>query len=254
MGTVQTMAINHVAVIEAESASLIAALRADPEAKIPWSDHWTVASCARHVASAHHVVARIVVDRPTADFSLFSTLAIPDADDPLLADWFARGTSDLVAALQVTDDDAECWSFWPAGRTAGFWRRRMAQETLVHRWDAELAAGIRSTPMDPETAADGVDEYVDVFAGLTRRMHNAPPGPSIHLHCTDTEGEWLLRFPTEGKRVMTREHGRADVALRGPAEGLLLMLWGRLDPDAAAVEIVGDASVVDRRAELLPPI
>jgi predicted lipid carrier protein YhbT len=83
-------------------------------------------------------------------------------------------------------------------------------------------------------------------------LHTAPAGPSIHVHCTDTEGEWLVQLPADGERVVTREHAKADVALRGPAEGLLLMLWGRLDSAAADLEVIGDTDVVNRWVELFP--
>ncbi|MDP9334996.1 MAG: maleylpyruvate isomerase family mycothiol-dependent enzyme [Actinomycetota bacterium] len=248
------MAIDNIGVIETEGARVVAALEPNRDARIPWSDKWTVATCAQHVGGAHHVVAQVVNGRPTADFGLFSSLAIPERENPELAGWIAEGTAAVVAALRATDADAECWSWWPEGRTAGFWQRRMAQETLVHRWDAELGAGIRGAPMDPAVAADGVDEYLDVFAGLTRMLHTAPAGPSIHVHCTDSDGEWLLRLPAAGERVLTREHAKADVALRGPAEGLLLMMWGRLESAAANVEVIGDTDVVNRWVELFPPM
>ena len=248
------MAIDYIAVIEAEGARIVAALEANRSASIPWSQDWTVATCGRHVGGAHHVVAQVVQGRPTADFGLFASLNIPDAEDPELSTWVAAGTAALAAELRATDPSAECWSWWPEGRTAAFWQRRMAQETLVHRWDAELGAGIDGPPMVPAVAADGVDEYLDVFAGLTRMLHGAPAGPSIHLHCTDTDGEWLLQLPADGERVLSREHAKGDLGLRGPAEGLLLVAWGRLSPGAAGVEVLGDTDVVSRWSQLIPPM
>jgi len=106
--------------------------------------------------------------------------------------------------------------------------------------------------MDPAEASDGIDEMLDVFVGLTRVLFSAPgAGESAHLHCTDTEGEWLITFPAEGERVVTREHAKGDVAYRGPAESLLLFLWGR---DGGDVDVVGDPAVADRWRELVPPM
>jgi uncharacterized protein (TIGR03083 family) len=248
------VAIDNIGVIEEEGARVLGALAAGRGSRIPWSEEWTVATCSQHVGGAHHVVAQVVTGRPTADFGLFSSLALPDRESPELAAWIAQGTVALVSALAAADPDAECWSWWPEGRTTRFWQRRMAQETLVHRWDAELGAGIRGAPMDPAVAADGVDEYLDVFAGLTRVLHTAPAGPSVQVHCTDGDGEWLVRLPAAGERVLTREHAKADVALRGPAEGLLLMMWGRVDPTSAKVEMRGNSDIVNRWDELFPPM
>ncbi len=50
---------------------------------------------------------------------------------------------------------------------------------------------------------------------------------------------------TDGDYVFTREHAKGDAALRGPALGLLLRLWGRPFPPADALEVVGDAAVAE---------
>ena len=42
--------------------------------------------------------------------------------------------------------------------------------------------------------------------------------------------------------------------MRGPAEGLLLMLWGRVDSTVADVEVVGDPDIVNRWVKLFPPM
>jgi predicted lipid carrier protein YhbT len=140
-------------------------------------------------------------------------------------------------------------------QTVGFWRRRVALETLVHRWDAELGAGVEIVPTDPVLAADTIDEYLDVFLGLQRVLNTAPgAGETAHVHCTDTDGEWFIEFPAPGERVVRREHAKGDVAFRGPAEGLMLYLWGRLPAGEAGVEIVGDTALADRWNELAPSI
>jgi len=73
-------------------------------------------------------------------------------------------------------------------------------------------------------------------------------GESIHLHCTDGDGEWLVRLGADAV-VVTREHAKGDVALRAPASELLLFLWGRRD--ASAGEVFGDASVLERWQQLV---
>jgi predicted lipid carrier protein YhbT len=69
------------------------------------------------------------------------------------------------------------------------------------------------------------------------------PGSSLHVHCTDVAGEWLVR--ADGDRLaVTREHAKGDAALRGRAEDLLLTLWGRPVPDGA-VDTVGDPAAAE---------
>ena len=155
--------------------------------------------------------------------------------------YFRDGARQLVDALAATDPATSVWTFSAADRTAGFWYRRRAQETAVHRYDAELAAGT-PMPIDTELAVDGIDEFL--FAFLPRLAANLGDlgDAKIHLHCTDAEGEWLVARAGDDV-VVTREHAKGDVAARGTASDLLLFLWGRVP--ASALEVFGDAGVLD---------
>ena len=114
----------------------------------------------------------------------------------------------------------------------------------MHRWDAESAAGT-TTPIDAALASDGIDEYFEL--GLPRvvvREGVALPAGSLHVHCTDVEGEWLVR-EEGGALELRREHAKGDAAVRGPAEVVLLTLWGRGTDRAGELEVIGDRSVAD---------
>jgi uncharacterized protein (TIGR03083 family) len=247
------MSFDYPSIVQADSDRIVAALATNRSAVIPWSDAWTVQDCARHVGGLHHVIAQIVAGRPTASFGVFKSLAQPDADDPGLGAWIAEGTAAMVEQLRAVPADEAAWSWWSEDQTVGFWARRVALETVVHRWDVELGAGVDMVPTDPAIAADTIDEYLDVFVGLQRALNAAPgSGETAHVHCTDTDGEWFIEFPAPGERVVRREHAKGDVAFRGPAEGLMLYLWGRHPAGEAGVEIVGDASLADRWTEFAP--
>jgi uncharacterized protein (TIGR03083 family) len=126
--------------------------------------------------------------------------------------------------------------------TVGFWQRRQAHETAIHRWDAQLASG-SPDPIDAELAIDGIDE---VLTMIPMRPMGEPPtgeGETIQLRCTDRDAEWLVYLLPE---TITFEpgHAKADVAARASASDLLLLLWGRVPLDA--VEVQGDAGVLTR--------
>src|SRR5436305_715070 len=65
-------------------------------------------------------------------------------------------------ALETVDPRAPAWNWSLAPKAAGFWHRRMAQETAVHRWDAESAYG-NALPVERLLAVDGIDEALRVF-------------------------------------------------------------------------------------------
>jgi uncharacterized protein (TIGR03083 family) len=247
------MAIDQVATIEEEAARLVVAYATDRGGRVPWSDRWTVGTVARHVAGTHHVVAQVLEGRPTADFGLFASLVTPGKDDPDFAAWFEQGTAALCDALRAIDPGEACWSWYADGRTIGFWGRRMAHETLVHRWDAEAGAGLAPSPIEPAIAADGVDEYLDVFVRTARGLNDSPAGPTVRLECTDVERAWCLDLSSPGGSTLRPADATScQATLRGPASGLLLVLWGRLDAAAADIELDGDDAILTDRASLLP--
>ena len=59
----------------------------------------------------------------------------------------------------------------------------------------------------------------------------------------DTAGEWLVRLDAEGIHL-TREHAKGDVAVRGPASDVLLVLMGR--KTMAATDVFGEAPLFER--------
>jgi uncharacterized protein (TIGR03083 family) len=245
------MGLDFSQIIHDGSLRAIDALVADPDGTVSWCGEWRVSDVVAHLGGAHLMAAKIIAGRPDTDMSVRSEIRPPE-DTSALADWVAEVTAALVDELARADLEDPCWSWYPEDMTVGFWARRMAHETLVHRWDAERGAGVDVVPMDPAEASDGIDEMLEVFVGLTRVLFEAPgAGESAHLHCTDTDGEWLITFPAPGERVVTREHAKGDVAFRGPAESLLLFLWGR---DGGPVDVVGDRAVADRWRELVPPM
>jgi uncharacterized protein (TIGR03083 family) len=135
------------------------------------------------------------------------------------------------------------WS-WSPRKDVGWVIRRMAQETAVHRVDAEQVAG-RPSSIDAELAADGIDEFLEYF--LPHAAKDAHPlGGSVHLHCTDAEGEWTITPGGDGALVVTHEHTKADTALRGPASDLLLALWRRVEVAATGVQVFGDEELARR--------
>ena len=156
-----------------------------------------------------------------------------------LIEWFGEGPGLLVSTLANADLEQPMWS-WSPVKKVGFVPRRMAQETAVHRWDAQNAVGDPSD-IDADLAADGIDELMYVWLPAQTALEE-PPKTSVHIHTTDADGEWLAVLDKEP--VVTREHAKGDVALRGPASDVLLYLWMRVD--ASSLEILGNAEVLEQ--------
>jgi uncharacterized protein (TIGR03083 family) len=230
----------YLATLRRDSAALLAAISdAGPDAAVPDCPGWTADDLAWHVGEVWEFWGAIVGDRCTNPDE-----PVPSARPSTFGETFAfaeRRARDLDEVLSATDPATPLWT-WGTDKTAAFVVRRMAQETAVHRLDAERAAG-RSYAIDPELASDGVDEFL--FEFLVWADKAAPPlAGSVHLHCTDVAGEWLVRDDDSGGYVVTREHAKGDAAIRGTANDLLLVLWRRLALDA--VEVIGDRPTAAR--------
>ena len=118
-------------------------------------------------------MAEMVRGRPDADFGLFGELQTPPKDSPEFVEWFRSGTASLLEQLSSVPADDECWSWFAPGRRVGWWARRMALEAVVHRWDTDAAQG-QHFSVAPDIAADGIDEFLDVFVAAARAAHECP--------------------------------------------------------------------------------
>jgi uncharacterized protein (TIGR03083 family) len=207
------------------------------ETTVPSCPEWTLRDLAHHLGSHHRWVAGNL-DQPP-DGKSFKRREEPPADEAI-PDWLEAGAEMLATKLAATDPAKPCWTWVPFDDSVGFWARRTTHETAMHRWDTQNA-GSAVDAIDAELAADGVDEYLGILGAFRGRRF--PEAGSIHLHSTDTPGEWLVRLDAEGIQL-TREHAKGDVAVRGPASDVLLVLMGR--KTMGAVDVFGEAPLFER--------
>ncbi len=233
---------DHLAAILAETERFAALCETGPlDRDVPACPGWHLQRLAQHVGFVHRwATMALQTAAPPADRP-----ALPEQADPAgLGAWLRQGAAELVSALEALPLDAPTWHPFPPPQVAGVWRRRQAIETLLHRVDAEEALD-SPTPIDPVLASDGIDEYFELAVPrLVERDGVALPAASLHLHCTDTAGEWLV-WVEDDRLQVRREHAKGDAALRGPAAPMLLRLWGRPTDRAHELDVVGDPSVVD---------
>lgn len=206
---------------------------------IPTCPGWDLSRLAEHTGQIHR----------WADFcagrgrrpSQAEAEALESYDATIAADWMRAGANELAATLRQLDPSAPTWHPFPSEQIAQFWPRRQAHETAIHRWDAERACG-DPAPIDPSLASDGIDEYFGVvLPRLVAGGRATLPTGSLHVHSTDVPGEWLVWADDDGYQVI-RAHQKGDAALRGPAEAILLRLWGRHADDELSP--VGDETIL----------
>jgi uncharacterized protein (TIGR03083 family) len=240
-----------IAHIERDAAGLLAAARrAVPSAAVPSCPDWDVVDLAWHIGEVHAFWGTIVRDR-LQHRDQYVDPDRPSSHDATF-DFAEHAAALLLEALRSTPTDTRVWT-WSSQNDVAFVLRRMAQETAVHRCDAEAAAGAEATAdagasrdrlrIPAGLAADGIDEFLTHF--LPDVVDDPPPlAGSVHLHCTDTEGEWTVALDDDGSYDVARGHAKATAALRGPAHDLLVTLWRRV-PLGPPIEVFGETSVAE---------
>ncbi len=223
---------------------------------MPTCPGWTAVDLVRHVGDVYsHKVAVLRLERAPkpGEWPLGDDLdhvAALDRHDALVAD--------LVELLAERGPDApvRTWMRGEGEGTSGAWARRMANEALVHRVDAEATAQQPVHPAAHGLAVDGVEEILTWMAGHPDVVADARAGAgragTVLLDHGD--GALLVDLPDGGQSVRpATPDGQADAVLRGDALSLDLELWGRLGTlplvcrsDLDAVTTSGDDAVLER--------
>ena len=204
---------------------------------VPSCPGWTVADLLAHLGAIYQRRAAAVRAGGTREPPRME-VEVPPRE--VLIGWYLQSLHDIADVLQHTDPDEPAWS-WAGDHRAGFWQRRMAHETAIHRWDAQAALGAQSEIAPPPFAADGVSEVFEVRLLRQEQPYKGPAG-SIILTARDTGDEWTLEVDPPEVRL-GGGHGRAHAMVQGSASDLDLVLWKRLP--ANAVQVLGRPAVFD---------
>jgi uncharacterized protein (TIGR03083 family) len=248
--------LDYVVHLARESARFGEAIRdARPDEPVPSCPDWTADDLLWHLGEVQWFWAAIVRDSITGPQADELKPERPAGRAGLQA-FYQRASRDLAEILAASAPDTAAWT-WSEDQTVGFIRRRQAHEALIHRIDAELAAGSR-TPVDPLLGADGVDEALRVMYGAVPEWgrFTSDDGKTLRLEATDTGDAW---FVTLGRFTGTDPDGTsydepdihaaesdpggpAAVTVAGSAADLDCWLWHR--PPVARIERSGDAEVL----------
>jgi uncharacterized protein (TIGR03083 family) len=229
--------------LAADHARLREVAARDLNASVPSCPGWTVTDLVRHVAEVYlHKVECIREGRSPEswppDFSAEESLALLDRAYATLTDEFAG---------HAPTDTAFTWH--EPDQTVGFWIRRMAQETVIHRIDAELALDEKSAPIPADLALDGVDEVLTLFLDYISHRWAEEFGPALKdasghpVRVATDGGSWLATVAPTGVDVdVTGSTAPAAATVTGAPEPLLRWLWARGGDDD--VRLDGDAEAI----------
>lgn len=257
--------IDHLHHVAAESARFVDVMRSvAADERVPTCPDWTAADLVWHLGEVHWFWGTVLLER-LADAAAVEALVAPDRPDGyrLLLGFAERARERLLGALADAGTDTPVWT-WSADQSSGFVRRFQAHEAMIHRLDAEYAAGT-VTAMDPELSADGIDVVLRCSLGWRpawgRVTHD---GGSVDLVATDTgdrwrivTGSWSGSSPDTGATyeaeplldVVDASTAAAGATVSGTAAALDAWLWGR--GARSALHFRGDDALIERVAAVV---
>ncbi|GAA3069122.1 MULTISPECIES: maleylpyruvate isomerase family mycothiol-dependent enzyme [Actinomycetes] len=224
--------IDHLALLAALQREFHAHLLvADPDAPVPSCGRWTVRDLTVHLSDVHLWAADMAQGLASA----------PDEERPAehpedLAAHYRSCAAHLHETLTQLSPNAPARILGRDG-TASFWRRRQVHETLIHLHD--LAESLDAEPPEAgaEVWADGIDEIITVMhPRQVRRGRAEPPSSSVRVTATDAATSWVMPEDAEDPAA----------EIRGRAQDVALLLWGRRDLATSSLEVRGDRAAVQQ--------
>jgi uncharacterized protein (TIGR03083 family) len=226
-----------------EGDALARAAREDLGRPVPYYPEWSVADLVAHTGGIHRWVLGIVRSRAMAPQP---RQPYEERDPVRLLAWFEEGLADLTSELEAADPAEPVWTF-AQDRSIGFWQRRMAHETAVHRWDAQSAFG-DPEPIERRLAATGIPESLAIHvvrpsSGTAVGGH----GESVALRCDDGSGDWRVVL-LQDEVLVEEGEGSADATVAGTSSDVWLFVMTRPAP---GIRVLGDAGVVTHLQRVL---
>lgn len=213
---------------------------------VPSCPGWTVEDLVLHLGQAY---ARIAAHATSGTTSRVPRDVEPGPGGEAALGWFDERYAEVADAMGQLDPQAPAWNWGPQPKTAIFWHRRLAHETAIHRWDAQMAVG-HAEPVDPALATDGVTEVLDTW--LPGGVRKGPTDRSgvVQLVATEPPTEWYVRLRADGgialldmDTLLDTDDPHARALAEGTASDLLLALYGRVGFET--LDISGDPTLLE---------
>lgn len=226
-------------------ARLRAVAPSDLDAAVPTCPDWTVADLTRHVGTVYLHKTAAMRDGAEPDEG-WPPPELADEDPIALLDRAYAGLRAEFAGRQPGD---AAGSWYTPDQTVGFWSRRMAHETVIHRIDAELGARLPVAPVPDDLAVDGIDELLRVFVAFSVAEWGsyftdglgASPGRTYTVR---TDGAaWQVATRPGRFEVADGADESADVTISGPPSAVLRWVWNRM-PEPNTVTVDGASAAV----------
>ena len=240
-------------------AALVRPLGAEQVRGPSYCSDWTIAQVLSHLGSGADIALMMLPGalgrgEPVGRDAFEQVWATWNAKSPdqQVADALVADENHVRALEQLSDAELAGISFPFIGLNldaAGLIRLRLGEHAL-HTWDVAVSAGPAAT-----VAPDAVSLLIDNVPQFIAPRLGKPQGEDFtnRIITTSPERDYLLTV-TDSVTMSDwpGDDGAAASELRMPAEALLRLSYGRLDPEHTPADMVADPADLDRLRKVFP--
>ena len=221
---------------------------------VPTCPGWTMGDLVFHVGEVY--LHKVTVMR-TGEWP--KQWPPPGAEQEPELPLLGRAYGELIAEFGARQPTDATPTWYDPDQTVAFWIRRMAQETVIHRIDAELAAGLPVTPVPDDLSVDGVDEVLKRFLGYDvealgqlKGGHLASDGGTDTITVMAGQTAWTVR--PSPREVVIEDGASANpcVVIQAAPDPMLRWLWGRAGDHA--LRLTGEEPWADYLRRMLAAV
>jgi uncharacterized protein (TIGR03083 family) len=236
----------------------LATLDGDGYERASYDDEWTIAQVASHLGSGAEGF------RLFLDAGLNATPA-PGVEQfqPIWDRWNAKTPAQQVADVvqadaafldaveALPDEQQRTWRldvFGAERDLAGLLRMRLAEHAL-HTWDIAVV-------LDPHATvpADAAGLLVEQLAMLVQYAAKPQRQLTVNVTTVDPGLDIVLALAPEGSTLTVATTEEADASVELPAEALVRLVYGRLDPDHTPTAVIADPSTLETLRTSFPGV
>jgi uncharacterized protein (TIGR03083 family) len=237
-------------------ASLVGTLTPEQLRGQSYDTEWTIAQVLSHIGSQAEIAeqsldAVLSGAEPPSDFA--KIWAVWDARNPdeQAAEYLIHDAAQVAYLERLTDeqlDGIRARLFGQEFDAVGMVWLRLGEHAL-HSWDVAVS-------LDPDVTVppESVALLIDRVPFIAERVGKPAAEPfQVLIQVTDPDREFLLDVADSVSLTATPPGGEVEARIQMPAEALLRLVYGRLDPDhTPAVKVLSGGVSLDQLRAVFP--